>query len=72
MVIVNVAQKGDQLKDAILASDLASTYALSFDKKAGIKYYFTSNNDAEAAPAIKKFIKSNPSFSFLYTSVEAK
>lgn len=72
MVIVNVAQKGDQLKDAILASDLATKFDLHFEKKAGMKYYFTTNDDAAAVGEIKKFIKATPAFSFLYTSVMAQ
>ncbi|MCI5774464.1 MAG: hypothetical protein MR210_07885 [Erysipelotrichaceae bacterium] len=72
MVIVNVAQKGDQLKEAILAAEIANTLELKFDKKEGMKYYFTTNNDDVAVTEIKKFIKATPAFAFLYTSVMKK
>lgn len=69
MIVLNVAQKGEELKKALLSSEIANDFKIIFIKKIGMKYFFEAENQEDAIIKMKNFIKNNPHFSFLYTSL---
>lgn len=70
MIVISVAQRAEELKQALIAETM---FSLTFIKKVGIQYHFeTMKDEKECAIQVKDYIKTSKDFGFLYTKVEVQ
>lgn len=70
MITVNVAQKVEELKEAIMENP--ELHNIRFIGRQGLGLQFESDSEEEDGKLIKKMIKGSMTFRFLYTSINVK